>query len=371
MKLKTEFAPAERLSENEIMEQEKAITGSPATYFLSILPHPLLIINKYRQMVFFNEAMSQLLAPEIPILGKRPGELFHCAHSTIHKAGCGTSSFCRYCGAIQAILNALDGNPDCQEAQLLQKIGDKTVTLNVMVWTKPFEVKGDSFVLLTLHDISHEKKLRMLEKVFFHDILNTVSGLKGLTEIMNDNDQDKDWILKMVATSTKELEVEIKSHKLLIQAETKELEVNMQTLSAKEVLTAVLNFYRKSSLGSKRLITDDIPEDTSFTSDNLILKRVLGNMVKNALEATKQEGEIKSGFRKNTNGELEFWVWNKNAMPPEVQSHIFKRSFSTKGIDRGIGTYSIKMLTEDYLGGKAWFESSKETGTTFYISLPV
>ena len=38
-------------------------------------------------------------------------------------------------------------------------------------------------------------------------------------------------------------------------------------------------------------------------------------------------------------------------MPDEVKAQIFERSFSTKGRGRGIGTYSIKLLTERYLEG--------------------
>ncbi|MCX6911436.1 MAG: ATP-binding protein [Verrucomicrobia bacterium] len=57
-------------------------------------------------------------------------------------------------------------------------------------------------------------------------------------------------------------------------------------------------------------------------------------------------------------------------MPPSVQLQVFNRSFSTKGSGRGLGTYSVKLLTERYLKGKAGFTTSKEGGTTFFIILP-
>lgn len=40
-------------------------------------------------------------------------------------------------------------------------------------------------------------------------------------------------------------------------------------------------------------------------------------------------------------------------MPRTSQLQIFQRSFSTKGKGRGLGTYSIKLLTERYLKGTA------------------
>jgi sensor histidine kinase regulating citrate/malate metabolism len=56
-------------------------------------------------------------------------------------------------------------------------------------------------------------------------------------------------------------------------------------------------------------------------------------------------------------------------MDKAVQLQIFKRSFSTKGKGRGLGTYSIKLLTENYLDGNAGFESREDIGTIFRVSL--
>jgi sensor histidine kinase regulating citrate/malate metabolism len=58
-------------------------------------------------------------------------------------------------------------------------------------------------------------------------------------------------------------------------------------------------------------------------------------------------------------------------MPEEVQLQVFARSFSTKGPGRGVGTYSIKLPTERYLGGRASFETCRETGTTFTVRYPL
>jgi sensor histidine kinase regulating citrate/malate metabolism len=64
-------------------------------------------------------------------------------------------------------------------------------------------------------------------------------------------------------------------------------------------------------------------------------------------------------------------VYNKTYIPEEIQMQIFQRSFSSKGADRGLGTYSIKLLTERYLEGKVYFTSSEKEGTKFFIELPV
>lgn len=63
-------------------------------------------------------------------------------------------------------------------------------------------------------------------------------------------------------------------------------------------------------------------------------------------------------------------VFNSEVMSDEVKAQIFQRSFSTKGKGRGLGTYSVKLLTEEYLKGKITFISEKDFGTEFTLILP-
>jgi sensor histidine kinase regulating citrate/malate metabolism len=58
-------------------------------------------------------------------------------------------------------------------------------------------------------------------------------------------------------------------------------------------------------------------------------------------------------------------------IPRDVQLQLFKRSFSTKGEGRGLGTYSMKLLTERYLNGRVGFRTSESAGTTFTASYPL
>ena len=53
----------------------------------------------------------------------------------------------------------------------------------------------------------------------------------------------------------------------------------------------------------------------------------------------------------------------------DIQLQIFQRSFSTKGLTRGLGTYSVKLLTENYLKGKVSFMSNALEGTVFSVEL--
>ena len=132
----------------------------------------------------------------------------------------------------------------------------------------------------------------------------------------------------------------------------------------------VLSTYTKHPVAAHRsLDLTPIEGAPSIHTSRPLFQRVLGNMVKNALEATDVGGVVRMGWERD-GAELVFKVNNQGAMPREVQLQIFNRSFSTKGSGRGIGTHSIRLLGERYLGGRVSFESNEAEGTTFYLKLP-
>jgi sensor histidine kinase regulating citrate/malate metabolism len=91
-------------------------------------------------------------------------------------------------------------------------------------------------------------------------------------------------------------------------------------------------------------------------------------MIKNALEASLPDATVTISCAKS--GEkIRFSVHNTTFIPRDIQLQLFKRSFTTKGVGRGLGTYSMKLLGEKYLKGKVGFESTEQNGTTFFIEI--
>jgi signal transduction histidine kinase len=145
--------------------------------------------------------------------------------------------------------------------------------------------------------------------------------------------------------------------------------VNLVELDTKEMLEELAVVYRRheAAEGKKVEISADC-ESAAFRSDQTLLQRILGNMLKNALEATSAGEKVTLGARGDGDG-IELWVHNPTFMPRDVQLQVFNRSFSTKGTGRGIGTYSMRLLASKYLGGSVDFTTSSEDGTTFRVRL--
>ena len=106
------------------------------------------------------------------------------------------------------------------------------------------------------------------------------------------------------------------------------------------------------------------------TSGVNIIIRSLGNLIKNALEAIGS-GQKVSITAHDYGENVRFIISNDGVIPKHIQLQIFNRSFSTKAKKgRGIGTYSVKLLIENYLKGKVSFVSNDENQTQFIIEVP-
>ena len=145
---------------------------------------------------------------------------------------------------------------------------------------------------------------------------------------------------------------------------------NKQPVLISEILESVVELYRHHTVARGRTIEASAAQAGELETDPVLLRRVIGNLVKNALEAIPEgatvtvEGELQDG-------QAVFRVRNPGVIPEAVQKQIFQRSFSTKGTPgRGIGTHSVRLLTENCLGGKVWFDSRAPEGTVFTVVIP-
>jgi len=369
----TAFLPAERRSKTDILRQAETLRQTTILgAIIDASPDIMLVLNSERQIVFTNKLLLDYLnLPDASeVLGFRPGEVLDCIHAFESEGGCGTTEFCKTCGAARAIVSGLNGKKATQECRILQR--ETHGALDLKVFTSPLNIDGEKFTAFSLQDISHEKRRRVLERLFFHDLLNSAGGMRGLVDLarMSEGEEQQD-LLDTLYQLTDEILDEVQAQKLLADMESEDYSVSYEPLESKTFLLELKKVFSNHSAAEKKdILIDPKARDLQFHSDRKLLWRVMGNLIKNALEATRAGNEIKIGCE-NADGKLEFWVYNGGFIPRETQLQIFQRSFSTKGSGRGLGTYSVKLITEKYLNGRAFFTTTPEVGTTFYVHLPL
>ena len=370
--LPTRFLPAIRSLPAEIKAESNKLIQVPfIQVLLDGIPIVVMTLNKNRQIVLVNKAILGIssLHNVKDALGLRPGELLHCIHSTETEGGCGTTEFCRVCGAANAILSSQKGKQDAQECRISVTGGD---ALDLMVWATLFNVYGENFTLFSISDTTDEKRRRLLERIFFHDIMNSLSAVRAMAEILKDAPpENTDEVSNIIFQASERAINEINSQKELTAAENGEFTPKTTKLNSNAILQEIKALYERHEASTdKKIVISPQLEEITFVSDETLVSRVIGNMVKNALEAS-DVGEVITLKSEQVKDRVRFSIHNPRSMPEEVRLQVFQRSFSTKGRDRGLGTYSMRLLSERYLKGNVSFTSSEKEGTTFYATYPI
>lgn len=368
----TYFAPARRTDDTRLKVEIGMVSENPVVGgLLSSIGGLLAVLDENRQIVALNDSFLRMLGIRDPggILGLRPGEALSCVYADSGPAGCGTTEYCSTCGAAVAIVTSLSQNRSVERlCALTKEESGRRTDLALAVRSQPIELKGSRFLLLFMRDVSREQKLAALERTFFHDLGNMVTMLIGASELLIT--EGKSSMAHSIHQASIRLQREIEMQRLILEDGAREYRPKWETVPASAVENDLRSLFSGHPLASDREISFvNRAPDSSVTTDTSALNRVLSNMLLNALEATEPGGSVKVLIDRE-NGELRFSVWNPAVIPSHIQKRVFQRNFSTRDQPgRGIGTYSMRLLGEEILGGSVDFCSSPEEGTTFTFSI--
>jgi signal transduction histidine kinase len=370
----TELPDARRSDSSRLARDVQIAVRSPVVAtLLQAVDSILLVLNDRREIVAHNAAAAHA-AGRPDLRGLRPGEALDCmnAHSG---AGCGTAPACETCGALGAILAAQRNRRSTEAECLIRSTASSALELNVRA--TPVVLDGAEFTVVSLRDLSAEKRRDAFEQVFLHDVLNTVGGLRGWAMLLRAGKCDVARASDRIEFLTRQVEREIRDHRDLVLAEAGSLVPEPRRVACADAWKDVEAIFSSHPAARGRTLLAEVsPPDLALDVDAGLLLRVLVNMVRNALEATAPGGSVRLRATSEASGPtgegvVRFSVHNDGAMTLEVQHRVFVRSFTTKDErGHGLGTYGMKLLGERFLGGKVSFASTPESGTTFFLELP-
>ncbi|MBI5067538.1 MAG: HAMP domain-containing histidine kinase [Deltaproteobacteria bacterium] len=369
----THFASPERSSPDAIRGQVAQLTQHPvADAVLRAVGGAAVLLNANRQIISANARYLEALGIDRAeqILGMRPGESLDCVHAWDHPAGCGTGPSCASCGAAIAMVAAQQGG-SAEERDCVVTCGkdDSLRDIDLRVRASPLRIGGEEYLLFLLQDVSVEKRREALERAFFHDVADLAAGLNLAAVQLEPTNPDE---VRAVAGDIRLLASRL-ARELLIQRSLAESrpgagEPMLEPIDLQALLDSLraLGVNHPAAAGKEVLVTSSLRE---LESDRMLLERILGCMVVNALEASPRGSQVRLEVTVR-DGEVCFEVWNPGAIPEAATARIFQRYFSTKsGPGRGQGTFLMKLFGERWLGGKVGFQTGAE-GTTFWLRLP-
>lgn len=172
----TDFAPAERADWELLLEQIESVQQNTVTLAaLESVDGVFLVLNEARQIIHANRAFLEKFQINDPatIYGCRLGEALGCLYAAEGPGGCGTSTHCRLCHAVHAVLTSVNGFPDIQRCSLRRSPHDKDLEFYLL--TAPLRVGVHHLVLVQIdepdtHDFT--EKVFQLQKMILRCSIN-------------------------------------------------------------------------------------------------------------------------------------------------------------------------------------------------------
>ncbi len=145
-------------------------------------------------------------------------------------------------------------------------------------------------------------------------------------------------------------------------------------------LVPVVQQINLEDLIEELLLKNDIPRNIKASSqiangtkkircDYILLKRILDNLIINAVQAMPAGGKLHINAYQEANKVVIKVQDTGTGIPEEAKNKLFTPLFTTKSKGQGFGLPVVKRLTEA-LEGTITFESTEGQGTTFTITLP-
>lgn len=273
------------------------------------------------------------------------------------------------------------GTIDCHESVMLNSEGKE---IHVELSGNIFEIDGRKAIICIARDISERKKVQELredfEKLSRHDLKTPLNFIINAPVMIKESSKDlsKDalQLLDMMENSAKKMLDTINLSIGLRRLEDGSFNIKKEILDLASVLEdiceeqeialrvkscrIVFNFDGLKKLEQGRILV--LAERLTFTS-------MLGNLMKNAVEASPDNEVIKLSAA-SRGGSTVISINNKGEVPEDIKDKFFEKYITSgKPFGTGLGTYYAKLIADAHKSTLS-MKSSKTSGTTVTIEIP-
>ena len=102
------------------------------------------------------------------------------------------------------------------------------------------------------------------------------------------------------------------------------------------------------------------------------IQQVFNNILKNAIQSVpkSRKPKVVVDINKEEHDVIISFEDNGSGIDPQISERLFQPNFTTKTSGMGLGLAISKSII-DSSGGKIWYETKPDKGSTFYLSLPL
>ncbi len=213
-----------------------------------------------------------------------------------------------------------------------------------------------------------------LERIARHDLKTPLASIASVPRLLREGrslDPRESELLGMVEGAALRVLSMLNLSLDLYRMEEGRYRLRAQAVDlAEEVLTVTREL--QAHADSKRVaLALDLPAGLpQAQGEELLCYSILANLVRNAIEASPEGGEVRIRLRQAADGALVLAIHNPGAVPPPIRERFFEK-YATHGKTggTGLGAYSARLMAR-VQHGELQMETSDEAGTTLTLRLP-
>jgi signal transduction histidine kinase len=222
-----------------------------------------------------------------------------------------------------------------------------------------------------------------------HQLRTPIAAVSWFSEmLLNDdagklNAEQRDYVQQLYA-SNRRLAGMVDVMLLVSSLELSELSVRPEQVKLADLSRKALRDQLQKHPGKKLTITEEYEALPKMPLDTHITGVILQNIFSNAVKYTPEGGTITVRIARSdeklsagSKGSVGISIQDTGyGIPASQHAKVFDKLFRADNIrvkdtdGTGLGLYSVRALLEQ-VGGRIWFESEEDQGSTFFVLLPI
>lgn len=228
---------------------------------------------------------------------------------------------------------------------------------------------------------SLEEKNKQQERILravAHDLRGPVATIAMLSDLIlyEEDAASRAEMVEFVKTSCNN-SLELITEILEAADQSKRKEHEKESVSINALIKSSVDLLQLKASEKNQVIQTELPKQDLFLMVNQKkIKRVLANLITNAIKFSDRGATIKIKLAKDLEGAVLTVEDTGIGIPADIQDKIFdmfteaRRKGTAGELPYGLGLSICKQIVEAH-NGNIWFESKQGEGTSFYVKLPV
>jgi signal transduction histidine kinase len=235
-------------------------------------------------------------------------------------------------------------------------------------------------------DIAHVREIDKAKTEFVslasHQLRTPLTSVSWFTEMLSNqevgslNEKQKEYLSEIYIGNKRMIDL-VDDILNTSRIDMGTLLIDPKIISLPEIIESVLDELIPLTESKELRVVKNFEEGfPKIKADPEHLRIVMQNLLSNSMKYTPRGGLIEVSLRKEKNNALIKISDNGYGIPEEQQGKIFTKLFRADNIrtkdmeGTGLGLYIARAIVRQS-GGRIWFESEENKGTTFYVIFPM